>query len=183
MDVAEAIRSRASAPRLSAPGPSPEQLETILRAATRAPDHGRLSPWRFLVLEGDSRKRLGEAMAAVAREKDPAASAGKLESEAAKALRAPTIVVVSALVQAHPKVPEIEQLLAVGAAVQNMLLTCQALGIGAMWKTGAAAYSGSVNRALGLEPGEKIVAFLYLGTPTASPQPREDVAVLPVRRL
>jgi nitroreductase len=168
MQLEDAIGLRASAARLTEPGPSREQLNVILNAATRAPDHGRLSPWRFIIVVGDGRRTLGEAMAAALRERDPEAKEAALDVARGKPMRAPTIVAVAAAVRNHAKVPEIEQVLAVGAAVQNMLLTAFSLGIGAMWKTGAAAYSTHVKKALGLAPGDHIVALLYLGTPVAT---------------
>jgi nitroreductase len=168
MQIEDAIGLRASAARLAEPGPSRAQLNAILNAATRAPDHGRLSPWRFVVIAGDARRTLGEAMAAAIRERDPEASETALDAARGKPMRAPAIIAVAAAVQNHAKVPEIEQVLAVGAAVQNMLLTAFSLGIGAMWKTGAAAYSPHVKKALGLAPSDHIVALLYLGTPVAT---------------
>jgi nitroreductase len=167
MNLEDAIGLRASATRLAEPGPNREQLNAILNAATRAPDHGRLSPWRFVVLAGEARRILGDAMAAALRERDPGTNEAALDAARGKPLRAPIIIAVAAAVQTHAKVPEIEQVLAVGAAVQNMLLTAFALGVGAMWKTGAAAYSASVKKALGLAEGDHIVALLYLGTPVA----------------
>jgi nitroreductase len=168
MQIDDAIGRRASATRLAEPGPSHDQLNTILNAATRAPDHGRMSPWRFVVIAGEARRALGEAMAAALRERDPGATEAALDAARGKAMRAPTIVAVAAAVQAQAKVPEIEQVLAVAAAVQNMLLTAFSLGVGAMWKTGAAAYSAHVKKTLGLAESDHIVALLYLGTPVAS---------------
>jgi nitroreductase len=152
MDLLTGIETRASAVKLSAPGPTREQIEQILRAGLRAPDHGRLRPWRFVVLEGDARKKLGDAMAELLRAKAPQATLEQLDAERSKVMRAPTIVVA------------VEQVAAVSAGVQNMFLAAHALGVGAMWKTGAAAYAASAKAALGLQPEDHIVAFLYLGT-------------------
>lgn len=172
MDVLEAIDSRASALRLSEPAPSTADLDRILAAAVRAPDHGRLAPWRFVVLEAAARERLGDALAALLRRKQPDAPEATLSAQRAKALRAPTIVVVVAHVERAHKVPEIEQLLAVGAGVQNMLLAAHALGYGAMWRTGAAAYDAQVKSALGIDADDHIVGFVYLGTVAAAGTPR-----------
>lgn len=163
MQVLQAIDTRRSALRLTGPGPDRADLERILTAGVRAPDHGRLAPWRFRVLEGDARHVLGEALAGFTRRTKPDATADQIEAARAKALRAPVVVVVAARTVAVPKVPEIEQLLAVGAAVQNMCLAAHALGFGAMWKTGAPTYDAGVVQALGLQAGDRIVAFLYLG--------------------
>jgi len=165
MDLLEGIESRTSALKMGAPGPTREHVEAIIRAGTRAPDHGRLRPWRFVVLEGDARMKLGEAMAAMLRAKFPEAPAAQLDLERGKPLRAPTIIVVAAKIM-KGKIPEIEQVMAVGAAVQNMLLAAHALGYGAMWKTGAAAYDANVKTLLGLAPEDHIVSLLYLGTVT-----------------
>lgn len=182
MELLEGIQSRVSALKLAAPGPSPEHLEQILRAGLRAPDHGRLKPWRFVVLEGDSRLKLADAMAELFRRKAPQATQAQLDAERAKPMRAPTIVVVAARIS-KGKIPEIEQVAAVAAGVQNMFLTAHALGYGAMWKTGAAAYDAEVKTTLGLLPEDHIVALLYLGTiatpGTVVPLPLED-AIIPV---
>jgi len=164
MDVLTAICGRASATRLTAPAPGPDDLDRILRAGARAPDHGRLAPWRFVVLEDRGRELLANAMAAAKLHAVPDSTEHELEIERSKARRAPMIVAVAAKVDPSHKVPEIEQILAVGAAVQNMILAARALGYGTMWKTGNAAYDPIVKQALGLDSADRIVAFLYLGT-------------------
>lgn len=166
--VLTAINSRASALKLSEPAPTREHLQQIMAAGARAPDHGRLAPWQFVVLEGKAREILSEAAVAMLRAADPAATAEHITRERDKSLRAPCIVVVAARVNKQHKVPEIEQLLAVGAATQNMFLVAQELGYGVMWKTGPAAYDTGVKVALGLQADDHIVGFLYLGT-TAMP--------------
>jgi nitroreductase len=169
MELYEGIQSRTSALKLREPGPTRTDIEKIIQAGTRAPDHGRLRPWRFIVLEGDARKRLGSAMAELLRQKMPDAAESQLAAEAAKPLRAPTIIAVAAKIS-KGKIPEIEQVSAVAAAIQNMFLTAHALGYGAMWKTGAASYAPSVKELLGLAVEDHIVGYLYLGT-IAAPGP------------
>jgi len=181
MDLLNGIEARTSATRLSAPGPTREHLQRIIDAGLRAPDHGRLQPWRFVVLEGDARGRLGDVMAGMLRAKLPDATEDQLASERAKAQRAPTIVAVAATIT-QGKIPEIEQVLAVGAAVQNMFLVANALGYGAMWKTGGAAYDPKVKELLGLAPQDHVVAFLYLGT-TVTPGPLIPAAPARIRWL
>lgn len=174
MDVLEAISSRASAVRLDKPAPSREQMTRILEAGARAPDHGKLAPWRFIVLENESRNILGKAMVDSMKARMPAATEADLERERAKVERAPVIVAVAAkTVDRGDKIPQIEQVLAAGAAAQNVFLAANALGFGAMWKTGGAAYDSLVKRALGLEPEDHIVAFLYIGTPVTPGQPKK----------
>lgn len=163
MDLLTGIESRTSAAKLTEPAPTREHIERIIGAGARAPDHGRLRPWRFVVLQGDARRTLADAMADVLRRKNPAATTDELEGERRKPMRAPTIIAVAAHIT-KGRIPEVEQVLAVGAAVQNMMLAAQALGYGAMWKTGGAAYDAGVKQALGLSTDDHIVAFLYLGT-------------------
>jgi nitroreductase len=165
MELLAGIESRTSALKLSAPGPTREHIEQIIHAGTRAPDHGRLRPWRFTVLEGEARTRLGNAMAEVLKAKFPDAQPAELDAERRKPLRAPTIIVVAAKI-APSKIPEIEQVTAVAAAVQNMFLAAHALGYGAMWKTGGIAYNATIKAMFGLAPEDHIVALLYLGTAT-----------------
>lgn len=173
----DSIERRASAVRLQAPGPDAEQLQRILRAGVRAPDHGRLSPWRFVVMEGDARTVLADALVNLQQRKAPDSAAVALEAERAKAFRAPTIVAVAARVNRAHKVPEIEQVMAVAAGVENMLLIAAALGFGSMWKTGGAAYDAGVKTALGLAADDHIVAFLYLGSLAAEARPPREVSL------
>jgi len=174
MDALDLLLTRDSALRLTEPGPSQQDLDQILQSAVRAPDNGRMRPWRIVVIPADKRARFGEVMADSLRRRDPAASAAALQGERDKAMRAPVIVVVAARVQKGHRIPEIEQIAAVSAAAQSMMLAAPALGYGAMWKTGEPAYDPAVRTALGLEPSDEIIGFLYLGTRTggAADRPR-----------
>jgi nitroreductase len=177
--VLKAIAGRASAVRFKEPGPDDEELMTILGAGVRAPDHGRLTPWRFVVIEGRARVTFGMAMAQSCARQNPAFDERRLLAEAEKPLRAPLIVAVAARVVDHDKVPAAEQIMAVAAGVQNMLLAAYALGFGAIWKTGACASDPFVVRALGFQPADVIVGFLYIGAAEKLPAPREiDVTPL-----
>lgn len=178
MELLEGIQSRTSPLKLTSPGPTEAHLQQILRAATRAPDHGRLRPWRFLVIEGAAREKLGEAMANCLRARVPNAPQEHLDAEKGKAMRAPTIVVVGAKIT-KGKIPEIEQIGAANAAVQNLLLAAHGLGYGAMWKTGAAAYDANVKALVGLAPEDHIVALVYLGT-ILTPGPLVEAPLEPV---
>jgi nitroreductase len=164
MDLLTAIDTRSSAVRLADPPPSKSDLERILHSGVRGPDHGRLAPARFVVLQTQGLERLGDAMAQAFKRKTPGATPEQLEAERKKAFRAPVVIVVAARLKREHKVPVVEQMSAVSAGVQNMFLTAHALGYGAMWKTGGVAYDLAVNTALGLQPEDQIVAFLYLGT-------------------
>lgn len=166
MELFDAIATRTTAARLAAPGPTPEQLERLLSAAARAPDHGRLKPWRFIRVEGAVRESLANAVAEARRDQIPTYTEEQMELEREKIRRSPSILVVGCAVRKDlAKVPEIEQVIAVGAAVENLLLAAHDLGVGVMWKTGPAAYSAKVKAAVGLAADDHIVAILHLGTP------------------
>jgi nitroreductase len=164
MQAIDALLTRRSARALGAPAPDAAALDLIFAAAARAPDHGRLRPWRFIVIEGEGRMRFGELLADHLRRSHPGASDEALQREAHKALRAPLIVVVAACIVPHVKVPPVEQLITAGAAAQNMMLAARALGFNAMWKTGGPAYDETVKSAFGLAAADSIVGFLYIGT-------------------
>jgi nitroreductase len=164
MELFEAITSRSSASKLGEPGPTSEQLASLLDAGGHAPDHGRLKPWRFVVLHGEAREAFAVA-AANAKRARVALTDEQVESDRQKIMRSPTILVVGCAVRRdNPKVPEFEQILAVGAAAQNIFLAAHALGFGVMWKTGAAAYDAQVKATVGLAPDDHIVAILHLGS-------------------
>jgi len=165
MELFDAIDSRASAARLAEPGPTPEHLERLLTAAGHAPDHGRMKPWRFIALNGGAMEAFAIAAANAKRLRLPDMTEEQLQLEREKVRRSPCIVVVGcAVVKDNPKVPEIEQVVAVGAAAQNLFLGAHALGYGVMWKTGPAAYDAQVKASVGLRPEDHIVAILHLGT-------------------
>ncbi len=154
----------------------------MLEAAVRAPDHGQLAPWRFFVLEPAQRDRFAEVVAAARLQRDPHAPPEALEAERNKIKRIPMIIVVACVIApGSEKIPPIERVLAVGAAVQNLLLAAHALGYGAVWKTGAAAYDAAVKGALGLTPADHLIAIVHVGTALASApvrQPQLDGVVL-----
>src|ERR1700722_5084612 len=166
MDALQALLTRRSPAQLQDPAPAGAALQSM-----RAPDHGKLRPWRFLVLRGDARARLGALMADALQRRDPTATPPLLEKERGKPLRAPLIVVVAAEIVEGHKIPAVEQLLAAGAAAQNLQLAAHALGFGAVWRTGAPASDPVVKQALGFKPSDAIIGFMYLGTPAAAPAP------------
>src|ERR1700733_12367335 len=164
MDLFAAIQTRSSAARLADPGPTPLHLGMLLEAAGRAPDHGRLRPWRLIVLQGALREAFTAAAAEAKRARLPAMTAEQLAAEREKLSRSPTIVVIGCAVnREQSKVPEIEQVVAVGAAAQNLFLAAHDLGYGVMWKTGAAAYDPAVKATVGLRPDDHIIAIMHLG--------------------
>lgn len=162
----ELLLTRTSGVKLTEPAPTAADFEQMLQAAVRAPDHGRLRPWRFISIRDAGRESLGHLFAEATALNNPQTTPEALVREKEKALRAPLVVLVIARLATQPnvKVPEIEQMLSAGAAAQNILLAAHALGFAAVWKTGAAAYDSFVKERLGLAPNEQIVGFLYIGT-------------------
>jgi nitroreductase len=147
-----------------APGPDADQLTKILRVATRVPDHGKLAPWRFVVVPDTARAKLADLIEIAYRAEKP--DAGRLEVQAMRdfATQAPCLVVVMSRPNPASHIPLWEQQLGVGAACLNLLHAAHALGFVASWLTGWAAYSPAVREALG-EPGELVAGFMFIGTP------------------
>lgn len=179
MDVHEAIRSRRSVSRM-APDPVPrETVQRLLDAAVLAPNHYQTQPWRFVVLTGAARTALGEAQEAALRRllPDPnsPASAADLAKERAKPLRSPVVIVAAAEPQTGPKIEWIEEIAAVSAAVQNLLLAARAEGLASIWRTGATAYAPEVKAALGLNETAQVLGFVYLGYSDVSQPPAPRV--------
>ena len=164
--------------RLAAPGPTDTELETILTIASRVPDHKKLAPWRFILIEGDARERLGDvvAEACVAAEKEPPSHV-RLETERTRLMRAPLVVAVVSRVTPHRSAPEWEQVLSAGAACFNLCLAANALGYGTSWITEWIAYNKAVGTALGLGENERIAGFVYVGTPSEPSDERERPAL------
>jgi nitroreductase len=169
MTVFDTIKQRRSIGKMTEQSPTREQIELLLTAATHAPNHHKAEPWRFFVLSGHARNELGSIMAEILLSKLEDATSPKaqvlLDKERNKPLRAPVLIVVAAEHAQGPKIVEIENVMAVAAAVQNMLLTAEELGLAAMWRTGDAAYNPRVKQWLGLSTEDHIIAILYLGYP------------------
>lgn len=163
--VIELIVSRSSTKKFSDEPVSRSDIEAMLTAAVRAPDHGLLAPWKFVVLQGDSRNLLASAMRSALRARMPEVDADALDREGSKALRSPVLIAVIAETKMHPKVPEVEQVVAVGAAIQNLWLAAHSLGYGAAWKTGSHAYDAGVKKALGVSSEAQIIGFVHVGRP------------------
>jgi nitroreductase len=158
-------RRSAKPATLAAPGPSGEQLRTILTAAARVPDHKRLVPWRFIVFEGAARAAFGEVLARIclAEEKETP-TPGRIENERQRLQRAPTVVAVVSRITPNAAAPEWEQILSCGAACFNLCLAANALGFGTCWITEWYSYSPGVRAALALQAHERIAGFVYIGT-------------------
>jgi nitroreductase len=171
MEAIEALTTRVSGKVLVEPGPDEDALRCILRAAVRAPDHGKLRPWRFTVIRGAARERLGALMAEALLRRHPDATPAQIHKEKSKPLRAPLVLVVGARIDLHSRIPAIEQILSAGAAAQNVMVAAFALGLGCAWKTGEAAYDPGVKAAFNLKSTDAIVGFLYLGSNAMPPLP------------
>ncbi|MET0755083.1 MAG: nitroreductase [Pseudoxanthomonas sp.] len=169
------MNSRRSVPskQLGEPGPDPATLMRMLRAAVRVPDHGKLVPFRFLKIEGQARHALGEALAARTLQRDPGAAQAAVDKDRARFSHAPLIVTVIARLTPDHKVPEQEQLLSAGSVCFALLQAAQALGFGAQWLTGWAAYDEEIGRTLGLQAQETIAGFIHIGTPRLDVPERE----------
>ena len=163
VETVDAIHSRKSTGRLWAPAPSDADLEKMLAAADRAPDHKQLKPWRFFILRGEQKDAFGAVLASALATREPPATDGQLEKERHKFDRAP-LVIVAATKRLESPLPFEELLAATAAAIQNILLVATDLGYGSMWRTGDAAYDDSVKIALDLDTTDFISGFLYLGT-------------------
>lgn len=169
---------RSGKPRdLIGPGPSPEQLDAMIAIAARTPDHGKLFPWRFVVVPDDARQALGEKLAAILRSEKADCTARDEEAAIQFATQAPALVVVlSAPVVPH-KIPVWEQELSAGAVCMNLLHAAHAMGFAGGWLTGWAAYSDAVRDLFGTE-GQKIAGFVFIGTPERplEERPRPDLS-------
>ena len=157
---------------MEGPGPDDKDLRRILQTGLRVPDHGRLAPWRFIVIRGEARERLGSVLAETFKRKTPDAIEEQIEIERERLTRAPVVVaVVSTVIKEH-KIPEWEQILSSGAACQTMLIAALSMGYAAQWITEWYAYDPDVKAALGIGADDRIAGFLYLGNEAAEPTER-----------
>ena len=168
-------RRSVSARYLTGPAPTHQQIETMLTVASRVPDHGKLAPWRFVVIQGDARAKLGAIAATIAKQKQDITDTERLHAEQTRFSRAPLVIAVISKADQHPKIPEWEQYLSAGAACLNLLNAASALGYGACWLTEWVAYDEDFSRALGLSGHERIAGYIHIGhiqqQPTDRPRP------------
>lgn len=177
VEIVNFIRQRASHADLSEPAPSREEWLQVLDAAGRAPDHGNLKPWRFRIYQGEGRRRIGELYWQHALAEVPSLAPEKKEAFIKKAYRAPSIVLVYAHAQAHPKVPDFEQVMATSAATQLLLLGLEAIGYGAIWRTGPACFTPQAKQLLALGEEDHLVGLLYVGTPNGANKIVQDTQI------
>jgi len=181
MDLLQTLRVRRSPAleTLADPGPTPGQLDDILTLAARVPDHGKLVPWRFVVIEGEARSAMGAAVSGWWAD-DNGHLAAKDRAAFDKGVRqwgarfgAPVVVAVVSRARSHPKIPEWEQVLSAGACCMSLILAARGHGFGAVWISEWYAYDDRARAWLGLAVDEKIAGFIHLGTPTAAREDRE----------
>ena len=174
-DALELLKTRRSVKpmELAGPGPNAAEIETLLTIATRVPDHGKLTPWRFIVFEGDARETAGETIAAVFRADHPEATPDQIEFERKRLARAPLVIAVVSRAGPHVKIPEWEQQLSAGAAAMSLVMAAHAMGYAASWITEWYAYDRRVLDKLGIAANERIAGFVHIGRPAKPPEDRE----------
>jgi len=155
---------------LTGAGPTAAELDTLLKVASRVPDHGKLAPWRFIVFQGAARDKAGEAIARAFAEANPQADEARIAAERTRLSRAPLVIGVVSRAAPHPKIPDWEQILSAGAVCMNLLTAASALGFAASWITEWYAYDRRVLRVFGLSPQERMAGFVHVGRPS-SPSP------------
>lgn len=175
-----ATRRSISIPALNEPGPTPEQLDRILAMTVRVPDHGKLAPWRFIVIRDEAARDLGLRMAEIAEAKEGPLSEARRRFEEDRFTRAPLVVAVVSTARPHFKIPEWEQHLSVGAVTMNLIHACYAEGFATNWITEWVTYDEEAKAALGIAPEEKVAGFIYVGTPSEPPVERPRPALADV---
>lgn len=175
MDLLQALHHRRSTPSrlLTDPGPDSGQLSRLLECAVRVPDHGKLVPWRFLRIEGEVRRQLGDFLAVRSLQRNPAAAAAVIDKDRQRFNHAPLVLTVIGRITPGHQIPEQEQLLSGGALCLALLQAADALGFGAQWLTGWAAYDEVVCARLGLVENERVLGFIHIGT-AREPAPERD---------
>lgn len=174
-------RRSGSAKAMKGPGPSPEQVRTLITCASRVPDHGKLAPWRFIVFEGEARQRFGDRLVEALKESEPGASGERVAQEQNRLMRAPLVIAVVSRVRPNIPIPEWEQVLSAGASCQTLLIAAHAMGFVASWITEWYAYDRHVTEAMGLQDGERVAGFVYVGQPADAlvdrPRPALDTII------
>ena len=168
METLKAIQTRNSVAHLAEPAPSSEEMEEVYKCALRAPDHAWQRPWKFIEITGDARNKLGNSFveASIASGEE---MTDELKEKLEKApFRAPMVIVLTADIKEHPKVPKIEQIISLGASAQNILLALHDIGYSAIWRTGKMAFNQNITDALELPSHYEVIGYLYVGTPSGN---------------
>ena len=176
MELLQGLLNRVSIHRLESPAPTSGQLEAMLQAALRAPDHANLKPWRSVMVAGEGLTKLGQILHQAQLERAPESDAQTLERCIKMPHRAPSILVLVASPKEHPKVPEAEQIQATAAAGSAILLAAHAQNIGAVWRTGWVVSHPMIREAFDIKEHEQIIAMIYMGTPSVTPRPAPTVS-------
>lgn len=166
LSIIDHLLSRASAPisELSEPAPDDAEIETILTAASRVPDHGRLAPWRFILYRGDARIKVGEKLLELAEKREGPLPDGRRQQELTRFSRAPLVIGVVSSPRDNPKIPEWEMFLSGGAAAMNLVHAANGLGFATNWITNWYSDTVEGRAILGLAPRERVVGFVHIGT-------------------
>lgn len=170
-------RRSVSARFLTGPAPTQEDIDTMVSIAARVPDHGKLAPWRFILIQGEARKELGHVMAELAAHKQGISDPERLEVEKARFCHAPLVIAVISKAMEHPKIPVWEQQLSAGAVCMTMLSAAAALGYGACWLTEWMAYDRDFCSRLGLTENERVAGFIHIGHVVQKPSDRPRPAL------
>ena len=178
----ELLRRRRSLPPqgMTGPGPTEGEIETMLTIASRVPDHGKLTPWRFLIFEGGARERAGAIAAEILRGDDPALPEARVQAELTRFTRAPLVIAVISRAAPHVKIPEWEQVLSAGAACANLVIAANAMGYVTAWLTEWCAYDRRFCEAIGVGAAEKIAGFVHIGRPLHPPEDRPRPALVDI---
>ena len=152
-------------------------MSEVYKGALRAPDHARLRPWNFIEVRGDSRAKLAKIFIDTATALNSDLSENEISKLQKAPHRAPMIIILAANIKGHPKVPEIEQIISLGAAAQNILLGIHEIGYSAVWRTGNMAFNPEITKFLGLEENFKIIGYLYVGTSTGKEKPIPELDI------
>ncbi len=174
-DALQLLKTRRSVKpmELTGPAPSAAEIDTLLAIAARVPDHGKLTPWRFIVFEGDARLAAGEKIAAIFRADHADATPDQIDFERKRLARAPLVIAVVSRAAPHVKIPEWEQQLSAGASAMNLVVAAHAMGLAASWITEWYAYDRRFLDAIGLAPNERIAGFVHIGRPVKPPEDRD----------
>jgi nitroreductase len=159
-------------PMMTGPGPTPDELATILTVASRVPDHGKLAPWRFLVFEGRARERASRIALEIRVADKPDLDEAMRAEEQRRFARAPLVVAVVSRAAPHVRIPEWEQVLSAGAVCMNMIVAARALGFSATWLTEWPAYDARFRKGIGLAEHERVAGFIYIGKTTVAMEDR-----------
>ncbi|HWW47545.1 MAG TPA: nitroreductase [Xanthobacteraceae bacterium] len=179
LDAVELLKTRRSVkPRdMTGPGPTPQELETILTIGSRVPDHGRVTPWRFIVFEGEARNKASALIADIFVRKNPEAAEEDIDRARKAMSNAPLVIAVVSSPREHPKVPPWEQELSAGASAMSLVIAANALGYVANWLTTWFAFDRDVMTAFGLKPEERFAGFIHIGSVDQKPEDRARPAL------